>query len=120
MPPEKKLVAVEQSYIDTAVQVPGKWTRHRLMYCVRLRRWARHPAPAKYQCAAMTQQPAGTYTLRGFKNCPPQRGTLETSFPLQPTKPYAPPLQPFAYNFQTAQNRYRPENNTITIPSLRR
>src|SRR6266699_6720097 len=41
-----------------------KWTRHRLMYCVRLWRWTRHPAPVKYQCAAMTQQPAGTYTLR--------------------------------------------------------
>src|SRR6266566_3851260 len=52
------------TYRDTAVQVPGKWTRHRLMYCVRLRRWARHQQPAKYPCAAMTQQPASTYTLR--------------------------------------------------------
>src|SRR6266566_3820761 len=52
------------TYRDTAVQVPGKWTRHRLMYCVRLRRWARHQQPAKYPCAAMTQQPANTYTLQ--------------------------------------------------------
>src|SRR6266566_781914 len=34
------------------------------MYCVRLWRWARHQQPAKYPCAAMTQQPASTYTLR--------------------------------------------------------
>src|SRR6266566_10101431 len=34
------------------------------MYCVRLRRWARHQQPAKYPCVAMTQQPASTYTLR--------------------------------------------------------
>src|SRR6266699_2505630 len=34
------------------------------MYCVCLRRWARHQQPAKYPCAAMTQQPASTYTLR--------------------------------------------------------
>src|SRR6266699_4767995 len=34
------------------------------MYCVCLRRWTRHQQPTKYPCAAITQQPASTYTLR--------------------------------------------------------
>jgi len=41
-----------------------KWTRYRLMYCVCLWRWARHQQPAKYLCAAMTQQLASMYILR--------------------------------------------------------
>src|SRR6266566_3279173 len=69
------------TYRDTAVQVPGKWTRHRLMYCVRLRRWARHQQPAKYPCAAMTQQPASTYTLRradcSTELCSAQRSLIQ-------------------------------------------
>src|SRR6266699_3849740 len=73
------------TYRDTAVQVSRKWTRHRLMYCIRLQKWARHQQPAKYPCAAMTQQPASTYTLQ-HTDCsthPFKMSRLGTSYLLQ-------------------------------------
>src|SRR6266566_7667655 len=68
------------------------------MYCVRLRRWARHQQPAKYPCVAMTQQPASTYTLRraDCSTHPFRMSRLGASYLLQsaheiwPMRPYSP------------------------------
>ncbi len=80
-----------------------KWTRHPLMYCVRLRRWARHQQPVKYLCAAMTQQPASTYTLRRA-DCsihPFRMSRLGVSYLLQGAYKIWPmqPRSPFVYIF---------------------
>ncbi len=100
------------------MQFPGKWTRHRLMYCVRLRRWARHQQPAKYPCTAMTQQPANTYTLRraDCSTHPFKMSRLGASYllqsaheiwPMRPRSPFVrifllktkfPPIPPISFN----------------------
>src|SRR6266566_9909676 len=90
------------------------------MYCVYLWKWTQHPAPAKYQCAAMTQQPAGTYTLRRvdcsthpFRMGRPGasyllQGAHETR-PMRPRSPFVrdfpirtkyPPIPPISFNIR--------------------
>ena len=67
------------------MQVPRNRRDTGLMYCVRLWRWARHQQPVKYPCAAMTQQPASTYTLR-CADCsthPFKMSRLDASYLLQ-------------------------------------
>ncbi len=91
-----------------------------MMYCVYLWKWTQHPAPAKYQCAAMTQQPAGTYTLRRvdcsthpFRMGRPRasyllQGAHETR-PIRPRSPFVhdfpfktkfPPISPISFNIR--------------------
>src|SRR6266566_6325374 len=75
------------------------------MYCIRLWRWARHQQPVKYPCAAMTQQPTSTYTLRraDCSTHPFKIGRLGASYLLQgayeiwPIRPRSPFVRIFLF-----------------------
>ncbi len=73
------------------------------MYCIHLWRWARHQQPAKYPCAAMTQQPANTYTLQraDCSTHPFKMSRLDASYLLQGAHEIWPirPRSPFVYIF---------------------
>src|SRR6266699_1322396 len=90
------------------------------MYCIRLWRWARHQQPVKYPCAAMTQQPTSTYTLRraDCSTHPFKIGRLGASYllqgayeiwPIRPRSPFVriflfktkfPPIPPISFNIR--------------------